>query len=63
MKNYRIDSELLDKVENSHVGFKDIICHIFFNFNMDHTRKAKYCSGGHLTDNPSYMTYAELISE
>ena len=29
---------------------------------MDHTRKARYVAGGHLTDPPSSLTYASVVS-
>lgn len=53
---------LLGRDERPPVGFKEIACHLVFDVKMDLPRKARYVPGGHLTDPPSSMTYASVVS-
>ena len=62
MKNSRMAFHFLGKDDKPPVGFKEITCHLVFDVKMDLTRKARYVAGGHLTDPPSSMTYASVIS-
>ena len=62
MKNSRVAFQLLGRDERPPVGFKEITCHLVFDVKMDLTRKARYVAGGHLTDPPSSMTYASVVS-
>ena len=43
-------------------GFKKITCHLISDVNFDLTRKARYVTGGHLTDPPTHMTYSTVVS-
>jgi hypothetical protein len=43
-------------------GYKKITCHIIFDVKFDLTRKARYVAGGHLTDPPTHMTFATVVS-
>ena len=62
MKNSRMAFHLLGKDDKPPVGFKEITCHLVFDVKMDLMRKARYVAGGHLTDPPSSMTYASVVS-
>lgn len=62
MKNSRIAFQRLGENEKPPVGFKEITCHLVFDVKMDLTRKARYVAGGHLTDPPSSLTYASVVS-
>lgn len=44
--------QLLGQDEKPPVDFEEVTCH----------RKARYVTGGHLTDPPSLMTYASVVS-
>jgi hypothetical protein len=44
------------------IGFQETGCHIVFDINMDFTRKARFCAGGHTTDTPMAMTYSSVVS-
>lgn len=43
-------------------GYKKITCHMIFDVKFDLTRKARYVAGGHLTEAPTSMTYASVVS-
>ena len=62
MENSRVAFNLLGVDDGPPVGFKEITCHMIFDVKMDLTRKARYVAGGHLTDPPSSMTYASVVS-
>ena len=62
MKNARVAFELLDLDASCPEGYKKITCHLIFDVKMDLTRKARYVAGGHLTDPPSFLTYASVVS-
>ena len=62
MANSRVAFNLLGVEEGAPIGFKEITCHMIFDVKMDLTRKARYVAGGHLTDPPSSMTYASVVS-
>ena len=49
MANNRIAIEVVEE-ESAPVGYTQITCHIIFHVQMDLTRKARYVTGGHLTD-------------
>ena len=62
MSNVKIAFKFLDKGDPPPVGYKQIRCHIIFDIKMDLTRKARFVAGGHMTDPPSSMTYASVVS-
>ena len=62
MNNSRFAFNFLDKYDRDPVGYKEITCHLIFNVKMDLTRKARYLSGGHITDPPLSMTYTSSVS-
>lgn len=62
MTNSRVAFHLLDKDEKPPPGYKRITCHLIFDVKMDLTRKARYVAGGHLTDPPTSLTYASVVS-
>ena len=43
------------------VGFTEIACHMVFDVKMDFTRKARFVGGGHLTDDPTTITYSSVV--
>ena len=62
MTNARIAFEVMPKDEKPPPGYKQITCHLVFDIKMDLTRKARYVAGGHLTDPPTSLTYASVVS-
>ena len=61
MMNYRITFNFLEKDDHAPVGYKLITFHLIFDAKIDHTRKAKYVAGGHITNRPSSMTYSSVV--
>ena len=62
MTNARVAFKLMGKEEKPPPGHKHITCHLIFDVKMDLTRKARYVAGGHLTDPPSSLTYASVVT-
>ena len=44
------------------VRFTEIACHMVFDVKMDFTQKARFVAGGHLTDDPTTITYSCVVS-
>ena len=44
------------------VGFKEIACHMIFDVKMDLTRKARFVTGGHMTEPPKDSTYSSVVA-
>jgi hypothetical protein len=45
------------------IGFKEISCHLVFDIKSDTlARKARFVTGGHLTDPPKDLTYSSVVS-
>ena len=62
MTNVKVAFKFANKNSIPPPGFKQIRCHIIFDVKMDLTRKARFVAGGHLTDPPTAMTYASVVS-
>ena len=62
MTNVKIAFRFKGKDESPPVGYKQIRCHLIFDIKMDLTRKARFVAGGHMTDPPTTMTYASVVS-
>ena len=62
MKKSRVAFNLLDRYNNAPVDYKEITCHLIFDVKMDPTKKSWYVAGGHLTNPPSSMSYARVVS-
>ena len=62
MSNVKIAFKFVPKDDNPPVGYKQIRCHLIFDVKMDLTRKARFVAGGHLTDPPTAMTFASVVS-
>lgn len=60
--NCKIAFKFLGRDAPPPVGYKRITCHMVFDVKFDLTRKARYVAGGHLTDEPSTMSYASVVS-
>jgi Reverse transcriptase (RNA-dependent DNA polymerase) len=54
--------DILDEGAATPVGHTKITCHMVFDIKPDFTRKARLVAGGHMTDPPSSMTYASVVS-
>ena len=54
--------EILDEDAAGPVGYQKIACHMIFDIKMDLTRKARLVAGGHMTEPPSSITYASVVS-
>ena len=62
MKNSKMAFKLLDDGERAPPGYSEITCNLVFDVKFDLTRKARYVAGGHLTEDPPFMTYASVVS-
>ena len=62
MKISRVTFNFLNRDNHAPVGYNDIACHLILDVKMVLTRKARYVTGGHLTNPPSSMTYASVVS-
>ena len=54
--------EILDEGAPAPVGHTFIKCHMIFDVKSDFSRKARLVAGGHMTDPPSSITYASVVS-
>ena len=54
--------QILDPDAPSPAGFTKIGVHMVFDIKPDFTRKARLVAGGHVTDPPSSITYASVVS-
>ncbi len=61
-ENVKVAFQLLNKDDRVPPGYKKITCHLVFEVKFDLRRKARYVAGGHLTEAPSSMTYASVVS-
>jgi Reverse transcriptase (RNA-dependent DNA polymerase) len=62
MANIKPVVNILDDVAKPPVGYQFIPCHMVFDIIMDFTRKARFVAGGHVTEPPSSITYASVVS-
>ena len=62
MANVKIAFTFKKKEDRPPVGYKQIRCHLIFDVKRDLTRKARFVAGGHMTDPPTSMTYASVVS-
>ena len=62
MKNSRVTFNLLDRDYHDLFCYKEIICHLIFDFKMELTSKDRYVAGVHLNNHPFSMTYASVVS-
>jgi hypothetical protein len=60
MKNVCIAFNILDNEQNLPVGYLQIPCQLLVK--LDFTCKTRLFAGGHVTDPPSIITYASVIS-
>ena len=54
--------KFLDEGVAQPIGYTPIRGHIIFDVKMDFTRKARFVADGHMTDPPSSVTYASVVS-
>jgi hypothetical protein len=62
MTNVMPAFKILDQDAPKPVAHTWIPCHMIFDIKMDFTRKARFVAGGHVTDPPSLITYASVVS-
>ena len=63
MKTVRVAFDILPNGDVAPKGYKQIRCHMIFDVKMeDFRRKARYVAGGHMTEAPKCMTYANVVS-
>ena len=53
---------ILDAGARAPPGYTNIKCHMIFDIKPDFTRKARLVAGGHMTDPPSSITYASVVT-
>ena len=63
IEDSRVDFQLIGNEDKSSVEYKEITCHLIFDTRMDLTRKSWYMAGGHLTNTPSSISYASVVSQ
>jgi hypothetical protein len=64
MNNVRIAFKVLNGEEAIPPTYQEIRCHMIFDVNMeDFLSKARFVAGGHTTDAPHVMTYANVVSK
>jgi Reverse transcriptase (RNA-dependent DNA polymerase) len=54
--------EFLDEGAGKPICYQQITCHLVFDIKMDFTCKARFVAGGHMTDAPSSIPYASVVS-
>jgi Reverse transcriptase (RNA-dependent DNA polymerase) len=54
--------EILPEGSRAPVGYTQVPCHVIFDIKMDFTRKARFVAGRHVTEPPSTVTYASVVS-
>ena len=62
MLNVEVAFNFLDDNYEIPIGFQQINCHLIFDVKFSLDRKARYVAGGHTTDVPASMTYANVVS-
>ena len=62
MTNVKIAFKFLHEGAPPPPGYTPIKCFIIFDVKMDLTRKARFVAGVHLTNPPTSMTYASVVS-
>jgi hypothetical protein len=62
MKNVQIAFKVLDDGTRVPVGYQQIPCMLIFDVKMDFTRKTRLVAGGHVTEPPSVLTYASVVT-
>ena len=62
MKNSRIAFKLLERHGKPPVGYTEITCRLFFDLDLDKTRKSWYVAGDHIADVPTHTTYLSVLS-
>jgi hypothetical protein len=62
-KNVDVAFQELEEGENVPVGYQFVRCHMIFDVKAGSLkRKARYVAGGHMTEPPSAVTYASVVS-
>jgi hypothetical protein len=63
INNVRIAFKIINGEESAPPTYQEIRFHMIFDVKMeDFRRKARFVSGGHITDTPHAMTYASVVS-
>jgi hypothetical protein len=63
MKAVEVAFRILDDGENAPPTYQQVRCHIIFDIKMDtFARKARYVAQGNMTEAPSTLTYASVVS-
>jgi hypothetical protein len=62
MKHVMCAFQILEQGAEEPRMSKRIPCHLIFDIKMDFTRKARFVAGGHVTDPPSSITFASVVS-
>ena len=65
MKNFRPSFDTWEKPEGDiPPGYQEIKCHLIFDIKMGENfrRKARFVAGGHMTDTPTTLAYASVVS-
>jgi hypothetical protein len=62
MKNVCIAFKILDNGKRAPVGYQCIPCMLMYDVKMDFTRKTRLVAGGHVTQPPSILRYASVVT-
>ena len=63
MTNVKNAFKFLDDGTPPPPGYKQIHCFIIFDVKMDLTRKSRFVAEGYLTNHPTSVTYASIVSK
>ena len=63
MTNVKISFKVLNSGDHVPPCFQEIKCHLIFDVKIENfRRKARLVASGHLTNTPTEMTYASVVS-
>jgi hypothetical protein len=62
MKNVCVAFKVLEDGKRAPVGYQRILCMLIYDVKMDFTRKTRLIAGGHVTQPPSILTYASVVT-
>jgi hypothetical protein len=62
MKNVIVAFKILDNGKRAPVGYQRIPCMLMYDVKMDFTRKTRLVAGGHVTQPPSILRYASVVT-
>lgn len=62
MSDIEVDLKFMGEEYHIPIGYKNIHCHMIFDFEFDLTRKERFVSGRHMCNPPECMIYSSVVS-